>query len=84
MRFSLAVNFDTTAMVKERLVRHQGRRTSRRLDAVARIMVGAACNVQDRGIQGEMINPLFSQPYAITPGDRPDLFPFFPALKPEL
>ena len=66
---SLTVNFDTMAMVKERLVRHEGRRTSRRLDAVAKIIVGAGYNVQDRGIQGERINPLFNRPFAITAGD---------------
>ena len=56
-------------MVKERLVRHEGRRTSRRLDAVAKIMVGTGCKVQDRGVQGERINPLFRQRFAITLGD---------------
>lgn len=69
IRFSLAVNFHTIAMVKERLVRHEGRRTSRRLDAVAKIMVGTGCKVQDRGVQGERINPLFRQRFAITLGD---------------
>lgn len=69
IHFSLTVNFDAIAKVKERLVRHEGRRTSRRLDSVAKIMVGTAYKVQDRGIPGEMIDPLFSQSYAITLGD---------------